>query len=736
VLAASAVLVAASLTSVPGAGAAHAADTAPSLAWSVPLTYHGDLTAGPGGAVLVNEATHNGDAPVGGDSLLGVSAGGSTTWHVPYSDGDVVPFAPVVDSAGNHYRWQYTSGTSGRGQIIASHGASVLWSKPAPGDPGYLQQLVIGANGKLYDLVENTLYGFDPATGAELFAPLVLRNDSNIPFGQIYAYDKGFVVYSGPTIEYLDFTGNATSAPIPLPAGHSELFQHLPVSATGDVFLASLPFDVGSDCQQDTPFNLTKFTAAGLAWTRPLTGTSTCQGMPLVAPAPDGGVVLDAADGSGGTLVLAISAQGDASWQRHLTFPDGQTGLGALLPRLDTAGQVVIGETYVFGCTMTTDRCYGSRLTRLAGDGTIMDEADLHASALADQQDFRIWESDLEQGLILTPGQAIVSVIKSPSGNIFATPDYLIDALTMPGLGAMYPQALLWGTPSAPVTVHRYVALGDSFSSGEGSPPYDTPTTKDTCHRSKKAYAHLLNTMLTSHLSFVACSGALIQNLYLGQNGEAAQLDALHNDTDLVTLSIGGNDNGFKQIMTGCVTGPGSSDKDCQATGNTIIKYSLQNMQTGYTLCLTGRCVRMPSLADLYQAIHTRAPKARILVHDYPSIFDAAATKSCPVARPWPYTVTASNQRWIGKAAAKLNAVVAAEAAQAQGRGVPVQVVPMSKTFTNHWLCGSKQAWFNGVELVSTGTTKPPAKPKAESFHPNAAGQKAMAAALRTALSN
>ena len=52
----------------------------------------------------------------------------------------------------------------------------------------------------------------------------------------------------------------------------------------------------------------------------------------------------------------------------------------------------------------------------------------------------------------------------------------------------------------------RYVALGDSFSSGEGNPPFDPRTdhaalftTHDTCHRSSVAYSQILQKIDTHH---------------------------------------------------------------------------------------------------------------------------------------------------------------------------------------------------------------------------------------------
>jgi lysophospholipase L1-like esterase len=108
-----------------------------------------------------------------------------------------------------------------------------------------------------------------------------------------------------------------------------------------------------------------------------------------------------------------------------------------------------------------------------------------------------------------------------------------------------------------------YVALGDSFSSGEGVPPYqqatDVPKTS-MCHRSTTAYPplrtaqlpKLLATKRTVNLAFGACSGAPTANLQKpGQYNETSQLQRRNPQDDLVTITIGGNDAGFTDMLKG-----------------------------------------------------------------------------------------------------------------------------------------------------------------------------------------
>ena len=104
-------------------------------------------------------------------------------------------------------------------------------------------------------------------------------------------------------------------------------------------------------------------------------------------------------------------------------------------------------------------------------------------------------------------------------------------------------------TPSQ-VQPGQYVALGDSYSSGEGTGNYlpgtDDPSLFDTCHRSPHAYGPLLDTeRRLGSIVFAACSGAVTDDMYvanLSNPNEPPQFSRLSSSTKIVTLTIGGND--------------------------------------------------------------------------------------------------------------------------------------------------------------------------------------------------
>src|SRR3954452_19396443 len=97
----------------------------------------------------------------------------------------------------------------------------------------------------------------------------------------------------------------------------------------------------------------------------------------------------------------------------------------------------------------------------------------------------------------------------------------------------------------------RYVALGDSFSSGVGTGSYSLSS---ACKRSVYAYPYLLSQLRAgTSLNFVACSGATTPDLI---NTELAAVTA---STTIVTMTIGGNDIGFSNLIYQCTVA------DCSA---------------------------------------------------------------------------------------------------------------------------------------------------------------------------
>ena len=282
--------------------------------------------------------------------------------------------------------------------------------------------------------------------------------------------------------------------------------------------------------------------------------------------------------------------------------------------------------------------------------------------------------------------------------------------------------ALVWASavsPSSSATplepsppAGAYVALGDSYASGVGAPPYASGTDVqggNGCKRGAGAYAHQVAGQTGKTLDFDACAGARTPDFY--QPGkEAAQLDHLNSSTSLVTFSIGGNDAGFSTLFSKCVTAAPftncSSDKE------------VSEQVDGAIDALAGKTTRagITSYDTIMTDIAARAPGATVVTVGYPRMFTPrGAGQILPVPGRCE-GVTKVDQRWIN---AKTNEINAAASAAAQRHGH--RFTDPSASFAGHELCGKQSSWFDG--LVNDGR-----------FHPNTNGHKAIAGSIMEVL--
>lgn len=282
-------------------------------------------------------------------------------------------------------------------------------------------------------------------------------------------------------------------------------------------------------------------------------------------------------------------------------------------------------------------------------------------------------------------------------------------AALMAALGALTPSL-----PAAAGEPTGYVALGDSFSSGEGAGEYDPATDRpgvNGCRRSANAYAYEIARQVAGRLPdfvFKACSGATTRDFLTRnprQRSEPAQLSHLSAATGLVTFSIGGNDIGFTDIVFACVSG----SQSCDRTQNEKFAQRLNALEE--------------SLKNVYAAIKDRAPEADIVALGYPRFFPADPPPSCKVnASPLlRLQLTRREMLWADQAVDALNARLA-RAATAAG----ATFADPTRAFTGHEFC-SPAPWFHPLRLGVNGLTR-------ESFHPTPAAQSAFASLIKNAL--
>src|SRR3954470_10756447 len=154
----------------------------------------------------------------------------------------------------------------------------------------------------------------------------------------------------------------------------------------------------------------------------------------------------------------------------------------------------------------------------------------------------------------------------------------------------------LGGGVTATALADNYVALGDSYSSGTGTRDYSL---NSGCQRGPYAYPALIKAdRPNTNLTFVACSGAKTGDVL------ANQVQSLSTSTNIVTITIGGNDAGFSSVITKCAEPLVSCDGDITTAQNFINN------------TLPGR------LNTVYSAIKSRAAAgAKVVVLGYPRLF-------------------------------------------------------------------------------------------------------------------
>ncbi|MEU3660244.1 SGNH/GDSL hydrolase family protein [Streptomyces sp. NPDC032940] len=244
-----------------------------------------------------------------------------------------------------------------------------------------------------------------------------------------------------------------------------------------------------------------------------------------------------------------------------------------------------------------------------------------------------------------------------------------------------------------------YVALGDSYSAGSGVLPVDP--TNLLCLRSTADYPHVIASRTGARLDDVTCGAAETKHFTQSQYpGVAPQVDALGADTDLVTLTIGGNDNGtFINAVTACGTagllsgGKGSPCKDMHGT-------SFDDQIEANTY---------PALKEALRTVRAKAPGARVAALGYPWIVPATADPSCFLKLP----IASGDVPYLRSIQAHLNAVVERAAAE-----TGVTYVDFAQASDGHDAC--KAAGTRWIEPLLFGTNLVP-------VHPNALGERRMA---------
>ncbi|MFC4065490.1 golvesin C-terminal-like domain-containing protein [Actinoplanes subglobosus] len=332
----------------------------------------------------------------------------------------------------------------------------------------------------------------------------------------------------------------------------------------------------------------------------------------------------------------------------------------------------------------------------------------------------------------------------------------------------------------------QYVALGDSYSSGEGTAPYDRnsdvkrgnggPTDNNACHRSTTgAYPRQIKLPGSDQtieqqaaagqasFAFLACSGATTTAVATEavnnppaasdsaghtdwgsarfQHGEMTQVDQgyLDVDTTHVTISIGGNDARFAEVLRGCILrlADGCELDDYKLTRNND-KVDPEALNVYETKLI--RDWLPAKLKATYRAIHRRAPNAKIVVVGYPQMRpDEEANGTC-------WGMSGVTGVFLNELTHHLTAATMKAVSEIHDEGVDIRYINSTLRWriveddeSKHWACqnilsGEDDARWTEAVLGKSEDGSGDSDPGAGSWHPNSTGQQQMAYMVNSVL--
>jgi GDSL-like Lipase/Acylhydrolase family/Bacterial Ig-like domain (group 3)/Putative Ig domain len=261
-----------------------------------------------------------------------------------------------------------------------------------------------------------------------------------------------------------------------------------------------------------------------------------------------------------------------------------------------------------------------------------------------------------------------------------------------------------------------YVALGDSYSSGVGTGDYDYAGSP--CYRSSYAWPALLADDYAAapplgQSSFFACSGDTTTDLLNGKSGEpVSQVTQLANwassngDPSLVTLTLGGDDLQFANVVKTCVL---HLPHACESTLQDEVNYLLNG---GFQSSLQ---------KALQKVVSAAGSSSQVVLVGYPYLFPSPTfgnSAEADLLCPWMKLDASSILRDFQNAQELLDAVQAQVAGSAG-----VRFIELGDLFAGDEMCTS-EPYYTGI---ISGVASRVLTGELDAFHPNLLGQLDMA---------
>ena len=328
------------------------------------------------------------------------------------------------------------------------------------------------------------------------------------------------------------------------------------------------------------------------------------------------------------------------------------------------------------------------------------------------------------------------------------------------------------------------VSMGDSFSSGEGITPFygqDLTLAKKVknedwlAHRSEKSWAGQLELSglkkamkdyktdyrnnetvedQDAQWYFVAASGAETKHIskepqnkkyykvkastverahgvgtYKDENAKLQEQIKVfegisRNEVDYITLSLGGNDVGFTEIVKSCATNVSYSEQNGLA--NLLIN-AWKNFYGDSEQSNESQPIR-EKLSEVYDELwEATEHHGNILVAGYPQLFNPAGGKIL-----FKFGFNEIEAKTVNRNVSLFNAAIEKIVVDKQKAGKNIYFVSVEDAFLGHGAYADKDAFINGVEMMARSEDLDDSEwISSYSIHPNEAGAKAYAACVQ-----
>jgi lysophospholipase L1-like esterase len=285
------------------------------------------------------------------------------------------------------------------------------------------------------------------------------------------------------------------------------------------------------------------------------------------------------------------------------------------------------------------------------------------------------------------------------------------------------------------------VSLGDSYSSGEGVEPfYGQDGTRENdpdwiAHRSAVSWASRLTVpglsgTLADHKDenwfFVAASGATTKELFQSFDKKYGwfkqsvctldpQLDIFKNfqknTVDYVTMTIGGNDVGFSNIISAAVI-----DTALNTGGVSPVKLTRTINSTWYSFYADGGI--REDIKNAYLSVSEKAgSNANIIIAGYPTLLSDNGSG---------ILFSQSEAQIINQNVAQFNTELEKLVNECKSKGTNIYFVSVEDAFSGHEAY-SGDPYINGIIILPQSQDLTNSAPSAYSMHPNEKGVQAYA---------